>query len=134
MTCMIVNPAIRRYLLGLCGSLIAYALCLFLSIWVFIHHHPAGVLAYVLAILPSIPIVGMLGVFGRYLAEEKDEFQRAIFVQSMLWSLGATLAATTMWGFLEDFVHVPHVQLVMVFPIFCFFWAIATPLVMLRYR
>ncbi|MGA9062520.1 MAG: hypothetical protein WB341_12745 [Terracidiphilus sp.] len=134
MGCDSINPAQRRYLWRVGGTLLVYAAFLFLALWEFIHHHPTGIAAYALAILPAIPIVGMLFVYGLYLSEEKDEFLRAISVQSMLWSLGATLAATTVWGFLEDFVHVPHVQLAMVFPIYCCFWAITTPLVILRYR
>jgi len=134
MACTTPNPAVRRYLYRLAGTMLLYAVFLLLSIWEFLHHHPTGALAYVLAILPAIPIVGMLVVFGLYLSEEKDEFQRSTFVESMVWSLGATLAMTTVWGFLEDFVQVPHLQLVMVFPIFCFFWAIASPLVRLKYR
>lgn len=129
-----VNPAQKRYIRRILGVLVAYALCLGLAIWVFVHNHPTGVLAYLLAVLPAIPIVGMLAVFGIYLAEETDEFYRSVFIQSMLWSLGATLASTTVWGFLEGFVRVPHVQLVMVFPIFCFFFAVSTPLVIIRYR
>jgi hypothetical protein len=52
----------------------------------------------------------------------------------MLWGTGATLAATTVWGFLENFVHVPHLQLFLVFPLYCFFWGISSSLVQLRYK
>ena len=134
MGCDSINPAQKRYLWRIFGTLVVYAVFLFLALWEFIHHHPTGVLAYALAILPAISVVGILVIFGLYLAEEKDELLRSISVQSILWSLGATMAVTTVWGFLEDFVHVPHVQLVLVFPIFCFFAAITTPLVIFRYR
>ena len=134
MGCDSINPAQKRYLWRIFGTLVVYALFLILALWEFIHHHPTGVLAYALAILPAIPVVGIIVVYGLYLAEEKDELLRSISVQSILWSLGATMAVTTVWGFLEDFVHVPHVQLVLVFPIFCFFAGITTPLVILKYR
>jgi hypothetical protein len=114
--------------------MLLYVLFLVLAVWVFVHQHPAGVLAYALAVLPALPIVAMLAVFGLYLAEEKDEFQRWIFVQSMLWATGATLAASTVWGFMESFVQVPHLALIWIFPLYCFFWGISAALVMWRYR
>jgi len=73
-------------------------------------------------------------VVGLYLAEEKDEFQRTVLIQSMLWGMGATLAVTSVWGFLENFVQVAHFDLYLVFPLFCFFVGVFTPLVKARYR
>ncbi|MGB9407088.1 MAG: hypothetical protein WCA89_06090 [Terracidiphilus sp.] len=134
MVCATSNPATRRYMRRFLVTMLFYALFLILAVWVFVHYRPTGLLAYGLAVLPALPIIGMLAVFGLYLAEEKDEFQRSIFIQSMLWSTGATLAATTVWGFLENFVHVPHLQLILIFPMYCFFWGISAAIVMMRYR
>ena len=134
MNCRSTNPAARRYFLRFAGTMAAYCVCIVVSVTAVVHFHPAGVLAYALAVLPSLPIVGMLAVFALYLDEEKDDFQRTVMVQSILWSTGATLAATTIWGFLENFVHVPHLQLILIFPLYCAFWGIATPFVLRRYR
>ena len=134
MHCDAFNFARRLYLWRIFGTLAMYASLLFFVAWEFVHFRPAGALAYALAILPAIPIVGVLIAHDFYLAEEKDAFLRSISVQSMLWSLGGTLAATTAWGFLEEFAQVPHVQLVLVFPLYCLFWAISAQLVLLRYR
>jgi hypothetical protein len=134
MECESSNPAIRRFLWRFAGAMSLYGVCLAVAVVAFVHYKPSGVGAYVLAVLPALPIVGMLTVFGFYLAEEKDDFQRSLFVQSMMWSTGATLAATTVWGFLENFVHVPHLQLILIFPMYCVFWGVAAPLVKMRYR
>jgi len=111
-----------------------YVLFLVVSVSVFARYHPAGPLAYVLAILPALPIVGMIAVFGIYLGEEKDELQRAMGVQALLWSTGATLSLTTVWGFLENFTNVPHLQLMWIYPIFGVFFGIALPIINARYR
>jgi hypothetical protein len=134
MFCSTNNPAQRRYMLRFLVTMLLYALFLVLSIWEFVHHHPTGVLAYVLAVLPALPILGMLAVIGLYLAEEKDEFQRNILIQSMIWSIGATLAVTTVWGFLENFIQVQHFDLYLIFPLFWFFVGIVTPVLKLRYK
>lgn len=134
MTYTLTNPAVRRYTWRFSGAMLLYVAFLFLSVWEFRHGHPTGALAYLLAVLPSLPIILGLVVVGLYLAEEKDEFQRTILVQSMLWGIGATLAVTTVWGFLENFVQVVHFDLYLVYPLFWFFVGITTPVVKARYR
>ena len=129
-----MNPAVRRYTWRFCGAMLLYTVFLFLAVWEFKHGHPTGAVAYLLAILPSLPIILGLVIFGLYLAEEKDEFQRTILVQSMLWGIGATLAVTSVWGFLENFVQVVHFDLYLVFPLFWFFVGIFTSVLKARYR
>ena len=134
MNCATNNPAAKRFLRRIVITMLLYALSLVLAVGVFLRFHPTGVLAWLLAILPAISITGLLAIFGLYLAEEKDEFQRFIGVQAMLWGIGGTLAVTTVWGFLENFVHVPHLQLILVFPIFWFFFGVSLPVLLARYK
>ena len=77
-----------------------------------------------------------LVIVARYLGEEKDEFRRDLQVQAMLCAMGATLAVTSVWGFLELFLaNIPHFQLYLVFPMFWLFVGISAVLLMqLRYR
>jgi hypothetical protein len=98
------------------------------------HGHVTGVLAYLLGTLPAIPVVGTLVATGAYLSEEKDEFQRNLYIQAILAGVAATLAVTTAWGYLEDFVQAPHLRLALVYPMFWIFVLAAFPVVWLRYR
>ena len=129
-----MNAAVRRYTYRFMTLMLFYVVFLVAAVWTFSHRHPAGPPAYGLALLPALPIVGMLVVVGLYLAEEKDEFLRNMFVQSMVWGIGGTLAVTTVWGFLELFVPVPRLQPYLVFPIYWGFVGVATALLKLRYR
>lgn len=128
------NLAKRRYTWRLIVAMVFYVVFLFVSIRAFRHGHPQGLLAYVLALLPALPVVSLLGVVGLYLGEEKDEFQRNLFVQSLVWGIGATLAVTTSWGFLELFLAVPHLDLYLVFAVFWVAVGISSPFLRLRYR
>jgi hypothetical protein len=134
MGCITNNPAARRYYRRLIVTLLLYAASLAISIGVFIHFRPTGPLAYALAILPAIPVIGILAVFGLYLAEEKDEFQRFIGIQAMLWGIGGLLAVTTVCGFLESFVHIPHLNPINDFAIFWLFAGISIPVLLARYK
>jgi hypothetical protein len=128
------NPVQRRFVIQMwivAGLCILFALITSLA---FRLGHPSGLLAYPLAVLPALPIVGALVCTGTYLAEETDEFQRSLLVQAVLGGIGVTLAATTAWGYLEHFVHTPHFDAIFVYPIFWFSTALAYPVVRLRYR
>ena len=96
--------------------------------------HLKGLPAYPVAALPALPILWVLIETGRYLAVEKDEFQRNLLVQCMLGGIGGTLATTTAWGYLEAFAHLPHLQTMWIFPIFWLFVGISVPVVYRRYR
>lgn len=69
-----------------------------------------GALAYVLALLPGLSIAGVFWAIGRLLVEERDEYLRMLMVRQSLVATGFTLSVVTMWGFLENFDLVPHVD------------------------
>jgi hypothetical protein len=134
MGCLQKNPATRRYLYRFVPTMTAYVVFLLFAEWAIHRFHPTGSLLYALAVLPAIPIVGIIVVVGLYLAEEKDEFQRNLLIQSMLWGLGAIMALTTVWGFLQIFTPIPRFQPYMTFPLFWCFQGIATGVLQKRYR
>ena len=96
--------------------------------------HLKGLPAYPVAVLPALPILWVLIETGRFLATEKDEFQRTLLVQCLLGGIGGTLATTTVWGYLQDFAHAPRLDPIWVYPIFWLFVGIAWPVVYRRYR
>jgi hypothetical protein len=117
--------------------LIAAGLCILfaaLAATVFRQLHPAGIPAYLVAILPGLPIVGAIVGTGLYLAEEKDEFQRNLLVQALLGGIGGTLALVTIWGYLEDFAKAPRLDLILVYAVFWGFAGISYGVVRQRYR
>lgn len=97
-------------------------------------YEPKGPLAWLVALLPGLAIVGVIVAMGLYLKEEKDEFERAVLVESMLWGIGAVTALCSIWGLLEIYVGAPHLWIFMVGPIFCVAFGVAQPLIRWRYR
>jgi hypothetical protein len=128
------NPAQIRFVMrmwvlaGFCVVCSAAATLAF-RLW-----HLRGLMAYPVAVLPALPILGALLATGAYLADEKDEFERRLLVECLLGGIGGALAATTVWGYLEDFVRVPRLDLIWVYPIFWLFVGISMPVVKARYR
>jgi hypothetical protein len=134
MLCSSKTPAKRRYQLRLLTASAIYAASLFASLYTLRHLNPSHAFTVVLAIIPSIPIIAMVAIVGFYLKEEKDEFQRDLMIQSLLWGTGCTLAVTSVWGFLEMFSNVPRLPQFYVFVIFWMFVGFADGAVRLRYR
>ena len=136
MRCLPQNKAQRRYLYRFIPTMGLYVILVFLVTWLFRHHHPtpSGLAAYVLAALPALPIIAVLVIVGIYIAEETDEFERSIFIQSQLWGIGGTLAITTFWGFLEVYLPVQHFPVYLTTVIYWVCVGIATPIIRLRYR
>jgi membrane protease YdiL (CAAX protease family) len=134
MFCLEMNPAIRRYLRRFAVAMSAYIALILIVVLCFRHLHPTGPLAYLLAVLPAVAIIGMIVTAGLYLAEEKDEFQRNLFVQALLWGLGGVLTVTSVWGMLESFTHIQHFEPTWTFTVFCIFVGISTPFLKRRYR
>ena len=132
--CMSSSPAGKRYGRRMAVAMALYMVFLFGSLYLLQHGQPTRWVALSLAVLPSLPLILVVAILGRYLKEETDEFQRSVLVECLLWGLGCTLALSSVWGLLEVIAHVPHLPIFYVFPGFWFFFGIATPFVKMRYR
>jgi hypothetical protein len=134
MICFPSSPAQRRFTVRMwieAGLCMLFALVAALA---FRFGHLSGMLAYPVAILPTLPILGTLVLTGTYLAEETDEFQRNLLIQSLLGGIGVTLSATTVCGYLERFAHAWHFDPILVYPVFWLSTAASYAVVWLRYR
>lgn len=134
MVCASLTQPRRRYLVRLVATMAVYLLFTYITRWSFQHLHPAGLRVYLLAMLPALPMVGSLAVVGLYVAEESDEFERSILVQSILWGLGGALSVSTICGALEEFAGSPHRSAFYSYLFFWIFMAISGAVIRLRYR
>lgn len=114
------SPALRRYnRRGLIWAF-GYVAALFFAISVNDWLEPEGPLLWLIAVLPSLPILYFVWALHRYLVEETDEYLKMRYVGDALFGLGLLLVVATIWGFLETFKVVPHIQSWFVVPV----WAI----------
>lgn len=78
---------------------------------------PLSPSAVLLALAPGLAVAAYFWAIARLLVEMEDEFLRMLFVRQSLIATGLTLAAASVWGFLENFGMAPHVD--------AFWWPIA---------
>jgi drug/metabolite transporter (DMT)-like permease len=98
------------------------------------HMHPSGIWAYIFAMAFALLGVAFIVIFGLYLKEEQDEFERAVWVQSLLWGIGATLTVVTLWGSFAEYALVKGLKMLFVFPLFMLITVVARLALKLRYR
>jgi hypothetical protein len=96
-----------------------YVVFLFAAVWLDDRMALKGPLAVVLAILPALPLIGVVWSFGRLLIEETDEYQRSLTVRQIMIATGFMLCVTSIWGFLDAFGQVPHMPMYWAFVIWC---------------
>ena len=128
------SAANRNYTRRFMAAMSVYVFTLLGAVSALKYLKPTGVLAYALAIAPALPLIAAIGVIGLYLREETDEFQRAIQTEAALWATGAMLAIATVWGFLEMFGLVPHIDSWCAFPIWSVLLGPGQLLARRRYR
>lgn len=105
---MVMVPEMKRYTYRLFAAMTLYGMTLVGVNWWFRYSAPTGILAYVAAILPALPIAGVFVVIGRLMVELRDEYIQRQFARQSLVATGLTLSITTAWGFLEGFGLAPH--------------------------
>ena len=102
------TPAWKRYNWRVVWLSLLYAAFLLPAVYGFKHQLISGAVAWIVAVLPAIPIIGIFVAIGRYLAEEQDEYVRMLMVRQTLWASGFALSCATVWGFLDNFGLVGH--------------------------
>lgn len=107
---MSLNPAMKRYNRRMIWLWLIYAAFLFVALYTFKHRLLGEPETYLVAILPALPIIGIFVAVGRYLLEEQDEYLRMLMVRQTLWASGFALSLATIWGFLESFDLVDHID------------------------
>jgi hypothetical protein len=79
--------------------------------------HPAKWMWAVLSVINTVPIIAVFLVLGRWL-RETDEYTRKKQVEAMLAGAAMTFSFSALWGFLELYDVVPHLFVLMLWPIF----------------
>jgi hypothetical protein len=120
------SQAQRAYQRRFVPMMVLYVVFLLGTVWLNKHYAPTGVLAVGLAILPALPLLGVIWALGRLLIEEKDEYLRSQTVRQFIIATAFMLSVSSVWGFLDAFDQVPHVPMYWAFILWCFGLGVGT--------
>lgn len=115
----------RRYTLRFMPAMFGYVVLLMLAVWYARQAEPTGVMGWLIAIAPALPLLLAIRAIFLLPREENDEYMRERLYRVYAWATGATLAICTVWGFLDMFDAVPHAEMWVAFPIWALCMGIA---------
>lgn len=108
---------LRRYNRRLAPAMLGYVVLLLAAITYSKQAEPTGVIAWLVAIAPVLPLLFAIRAIALLPREEDDEYQREKLYRAYTWATGATLMIGTMIGFLDMFGVIPHVEMWIIFPV-----------------
>jgi hypothetical protein len=90
--------------------MIAYAIILPPLAWYRAHHAVTDTVGIAMAIVASLPVLGIFASWGRYLSDETDEYHHMVVMRRNAIATNATMGAATVWGFLQAFGMMPLIE------------------------
>jgi hypothetical protein len=87
-----------------------YVISLFAAKYLISRHLVEGPIVWMLGLVPGLAVASVFYAVAMLIMEQKDEFIRMLIVRQTLIGTGAALSIATVWGFLENFGLVAHVD------------------------
>src|SRR3982751_5757736 len=104
------TPAQRAHVRRTLWLLLVYALILPPLVWIRANTAVAGSIPLLMAVVASLPVLGIFASWGRYLSDERDEYHQALTLRRNAIATNATMGAAVVWGFLQAFGVMPLIQ------------------------
>jgi hypothetical protein len=105
-----LTPAQRAHIRRVLWLMLVYAIVLPPLVWLRATRHISDALLLIMGIVASVPVLGMLASWGRYLSDERDEYHQALSLRRIAIATNATMGAAVVWGFLQAFGVMPLVE------------------------
>lgn len=105
-----VGSSLRTYLLRMLIVSVTYVGSMFAASTLISEGDPITLFSVLLAVIPGLAVVGYFYAMGRYMAEQEDEFLKMLMVRQSLIATGIAFSAASIWGFLESFGQVSHLD------------------------
>jgi hypothetical protein len=105
-----MTPAQRAHTRRVLWLLLIYAIVLPPLIWLRANRTISDLAAVIMAIVASLPVLGMFASWGRYLSDEQDEYHHAMVLRRIAIATNATMGAAVVWGFLQAFGAMPLIE------------------------
>jgi hypothetical protein len=105
-----MTPAQRAHTRRVLWLMLVYALVLPPLVWLRATHKVSDAVAVAMAIVASLPVLGVFASWGRYVSDEHDEYHQSLALRRIAVATNATMGAAVVWGFLQAFGVMPLVE------------------------
>ncbi|MFL6733781.1 MAG: hypothetical protein ACJ8EY_03700 [Sphingomicrobium sp.] len=108
--CGVRSKAVRRYNRRVLIASMIYIVLLLGGISLARYYAPPAIVRVALAIIVSLPVMGIIAAMALLLKEETDEYLRMRMVEQSLIATGFLLTVATLYGFLNAFDLAPQID------------------------
>jgi undecaprenyl pyrophosphate phosphatase UppP len=105
-----LTPAQRAHVRRVLWLLLVYAVVIPPLVWLRATRHVSDTLVLAMAIAVSLPSIGMLASWGRYLSDERDEYHQSVTLRRIAVATNATMGTAVVWGCLQAFGVMPLIE------------------------
>lgn len=105
-----LTPAQRAHIRRILWLLLAYAIVIPGAVWLRVTQPLSQGTVIVLAIAASLPCLGFIASWGRYMSQEGDEYHQSLTLRQVAVATNATMGAAVVWGTLQAFGVMPLVE------------------------
>ena len=105
-----LTPAQRAHMRRVLWLLLVYAVILPPLVWLQANRQISHTLSLAMAIVASLPVLGIFASWGRYVSDERDEYHQALTLRRIAVATNATMGAAVVWGFLQAFGVMPLIE------------------------
>ena len=105
-----MTPAQRAHIRRILWLLLVYALVLPPLVWLRSTHQVGSGVLLAMAIVASVPVLGIFASWGRYVSDERDEYHRSLTLGRIAVATNVTMGAAVVWGFLQAFGVMPLIE------------------------
>jgi hypothetical protein len=129
------KQASRAYMRSMAIAAIVYVAVVFGAVML-IRHAPFSLPQWAVIIVALTPLIPALMMVRTYLTflRSMDELHRRIQTEAWLISAGVIGIGSFTYSFLEEWAHLPRIDLIWIFPALIFAWGLATYFVRRRYK
>ena len=119
MFCEGSSVARKKYERDVLRMMAAYVVVLVCSSWFIKHDGAEKFYLYFWSVIPALPVISVIVRMGRYLQQEKDEYQRLLAMFAILVGTAALLASLVINDFVRAFAGASALPPFSSFIIFC---------------
>jgi hypothetical protein len=105
-----LTPAQRAHIRRVLWLLLAYAIIVPPLVWLRATRHVSDALVLVMAIVASVPCLGFIASWGRYMSDERDEYHQSVALRRSAVATNVTMGAAVVWGCLQAFGVMPLIE------------------------
>lgn len=105
-----LTPAQRAHVRRVLLLVLAYSIVVPPLVWLRATQHISNGLVLVMAIIASLPCLGFIASWGRYMSDERDEYHQSMILRRNAVATNVTMGAAVVWGCLQAFGAMPLIE------------------------